>query len=63
MKLIYVGPHDEVRVPLAGGGETLVKSGAELDTTDTHGRSLLAQPDNWQPVKPPKLAPAEKGAN
>jgi hypothetical protein len=42
----------DVVVPLPLGGDALVEGGGELDTSDEHARSLLAQPVNWQPVPP-----------
>lgn len=49
MRLIYTGPHDAVRVLLPGGGETTIRGGDVLDTTDTHARALLEQEPNWRP--------------
>lgn len=56
MKLKYVGPFEAVRVPLPGGGEATVERGDVLETTDTHGKGMLDQPDNWEKVteKPSK---------
>lgn len=61
MRLIYQGAHDAVLVPLPGGGETVVKRDEMLDTTDTHGTSLLEQPDNWRLVDKPDKPTDTKG--
>jgi hypothetical protein len=48
IRLTYVGPHDEVAVPSAG---VVCKNGESVEVPDDLGKSLLAQADNWQPVK------------
>lgn len=49
--LRYVGPFDEVRVPLPTGGEINVARG-ELGTfPDDLAKGMLDQPVNWEPVK------------
>lgn len=63
MKVIYVGPHTAVDVPVPAGalalpehvrdvdGVVTVAHGDELDTTRDHAELLLEQKDNWRPVK------------
>lgn len=57
-KLIYVGPHGAVRVPLPSGGEATAQWGEEFETSDEHAGRLLQQPANWKPAK--KAAAAAK---
>ena len=53
----YVGPHDEVLVPLPLGGEAKVARGQTFSTTDEHAEGLCEQVNNWRlEVK----APVEK---
>ncbi len=56
MKLEYIGPFDEVLVPLPNGGEAYVANGAHFDTDKEHGEALLEQPSNWKLVEPKKAA-------
>lgn len=67
MKFTYIGPFDEVEVPalgrnvkqgetvdapaaIAGRAPSTIQDDDGNDVTDL-GEGLLAQPDNWQPVK------------
>ena len=54
MKLVYVGPHDTVTVPLPYGGAVEVKHGEAADLPNSLAERLLEQPDNWEK---PKAAP------
>jgi hypothetical protein len=49
MKVVNARDVDVV-VPLPLGGDALVEAGGELDTSDEHAKSLLAQLVNWHPV-------------
>lgn len=59
-KLVYVGPHEAVEVPMPNGSELLVKHGETLDTTGDHAAGLLEQTSNWQPMKAASHKPAAK---
>lgn len=48
--LRYVGPFDQVHVPLATGGEINVAQGAVATFPDDMAESLLDQPSNWRAV-------------
>lgn len=50
MRLSYIGPHDEVSVPLPTGGTVECKRGEECQVPDSHAALLLEQPTNWQQV-------------
>jgi hypothetical protein len=50
MKLIYVGRHGAVDVPMPGGAIDSVAWGEELTTSTEHAESLLEQHDNWKPA-------------
>ena len=45
----YVGAHDAVEVPAANLLE--VKNGETVEVDSDLAKSLLEQPDNWQPGK------------
>lgn len=60
MKLIYVGPHDGVRVLLPGGGEVAVGHGQSADFPAQLATGLLEQPANWKRGNGKKPA-AEEG--
>lgn len=46
MKVVYVGPFDEVEVPAAG---LIAARGQQVEVTEEIGRSLIEQ-DIWRPV-------------
>lgn len=46
VKVKYVGPHDAVEVDGVG----VVKRGEPVEVGAAHGKGLLEQVDNWQPV-------------
>lgn len=46
-RIKYVGPFDSVDVPGLG----TVEHGSEVSCSAKQAESLLAQTDNWQPVK------------
>lgn len=56
MKLVYIGPHDKVTVPLPGGGQATVERGKVLDTQDGHAKDLMKQHRNWKPEPVPQKA-------
>lgn len=51
MKLIYIGPHEGVTVPLPLGGEVVAKHGEEVNLPDSLAARLLEQPTNWEKSK------------
>jgi len=55
MEIRYVGPFDLVEIADTGDE---VAQGATVTVPDELGEQLLAQPDNWQPVKGAKAKPA-----
>ena len=59
MKVIYIGPHDGVLLPLPDGREASVDRGGVIDVPDEFGGRLLEQKTNWEPAAPP---PSEKKA-
>lgn len=58
MRLVYVGPFDRVRVPLAGGREVEASRFEEIDVPRDVAEGLLAQPANFR--RPPRV---EKNAD
>lgn len=50
-RIVYVGPFDQVDVPLIYGA---VRPGEPFDVTDAQAALLLDQPDNFQPA--PKVS-------
>jgi hypothetical protein len=55
-ELKYVGPHDAVEVRDVGA---TVARGESCDFPADLAKSLLEQPDNWQPVKAKKTTEKE----
>lgn len=53
MKLMYIGAHDAVVVPLPFGAEVHCDRGGTIDVPDEMAALLLEQEANW------RLAPAE----
>lgn len=54
VKLRYVGPHDEVEVAAHDGSIHIVRKGDPAkEFPAAVAKSLLDQPDNWQPEKAP----------
>lgn len=51
MKLVYIGPHEGVTVPLPLGGEVTAKRGEEVTLPDSLSARLLEQKDNWEKAK------------
>jgi hypothetical protein len=58
VKLVYVGPHGVVDVPLPHGGWAEARWGEEFDVPDSLGERLLDQPSNWKKAAEPKKATA-----
>lgn len=56
MRLIYVGPHDAVEVPLAG---IVAEREKPVDVPDDEALKLLEQRENW--AKAPGAKPDDKG--
>jgi hypothetical protein len=60
LKVIYIGPHDGVEVPLDPGNAmsswaVAERDGKPVDLPDKLAKGLIAeQPSNWQPAKPAK---------
>jgi hypothetical protein len=52
MKLIYIGPHDAVTVPLPYGGAVEVKHGESANLPNSLAEKLLIQEDNWKKHDP-----------
>ena len=48
MKLMYIGDHDEVVVPLLLGGEIKAKKNQLVNFPDSLAKSLLIQTKNWK---------------
>lgn len=57
MKLIYIGPHDGIVVPLPGGRFVRASRLGTIEVPANVGDSLLRQGSNWR--KPPKAKPAK----
>lgn len=51
MKLVYIGPHEAVTVPLPLGGEVQAKRGEEVTLPDSLAARLLEQSSNWERAK------------
>jgi hypothetical protein len=58
MKIKYVGPFDEVLVPLPFGGEVTCKRMHLVEVPDALGESLLEQEANWHPAPAKRRAAA-----
>lgn len=57
MKVIYIGPHEAVNVPIPTGGTIPAVKGQAVNVPDSLGPGLLAQPGNWtRPADPPAKA-------
>lgn len=57
MKVIYVGPHDRVRLPLPGGLEREAVRLQQIDVPADVAKGLLDQPANWRrPPAAPKTS-------
>ena len=54
MKLVYIGPHSAVMVPLPLGGEAECKHGEPMNLPDSLCEGLLEQPSNWRKAKDAK---------
>lgn len=50
MKVEYRGPHKSVEVPLADGGNVVVRRGESVDVPDAVGQGLLVQ-GTWKAAK------------
>jgi hypothetical protein len=48
-RFTYIGPVDEVEVPLLGG--IVLRHGDEFDVDDAHAQAFAEQPDNYSPVE------------
>lgn len=48
-RFTYVGPVDEVEVPLLGG--VVLRRGDEFDVDDDAAQAFADQPDNYVPVE------------
>ena len=58
-QIVYVGPIDEVDIPAL---RLRAQRGVPVEVSDdASALLLLAQPDNWEPVKAGKSAPAAAG--
>ena len=55
-KVRYVGPIDEVVVPLPDGGSVFVERNHQAEFPEDIARNLLTQAD-WEKVDPPKSDP------
>lgn len=51
MKVVYVGPHEGVEVPLPSEGAVYAEHGQAIDVPKEVGESLLAQEDIWAEPK------------
>ena len=51
MKIVYIGPHEGVIVPLPLGGEITAKHGEEVTLPDSLAVRLLEQTTNWEKPK------------
>ena len=54
MRLVYIGPHDRIRVPLPGGREVEADRFTEIDVPAGVANGLLEQPSNFR--RPPRAA-------
>ena len=64
MQISYVGPHDEVEIPMPDGRMYACARGEEIDVPADLGHRLLEQPTNWRAVRPlrrkdPEASPAD----
>lgn len=53
LKYRYIGPVDEIET-IADGRKYTVKRGETIEVSPFAGKSLDAQPSNWEQVKPDK---------
>ena len=60
-KIKYIGPYDEVIVPLPLGGEASVKRGEHLKTSDDHAANLGLQ-TSWEVEAKPEPKKAKSQA-
>ena len=60
MKVVYIGPHDRVVLPMPGGREREVVRLQQIDVPGDVGAALLEQPGNWRSA-PAAKKPAKAG--
>lgn len=63
MRVRYIGPFfDGVRLPMPEGRDVNVAYDEVIEVSDSLGRSLIRQKDNWKQVADPAPAPTAKPA-